>query len=80
MLIMTDTFIPYDFNCKEKCLQYVVERCHNIRHSLRLVDMDDEHIRVRCPIVGDYLNIIGSEEDLKWLHNMLIEQSWYRTD
>jgi len=42
--------------------------------------MDDEHIRVRCPIVGDYLNIIGSEEDLKWLHNMLIEQSWYRTD
>lgn len=78
MLIFTDTFIPYDYN-KQDALKYIESRCHGIKKSLRLIKMDSEHLEVRCPLSGDYLEIVGSEADINWLHAELTKRKWYRT-
>ena len=40
--------------------------------------MDSEHLTVRCPLSGDYLDILGSQEELNWLHAQLTIREWYR--
>lgn len=79
MTIFTGTFVPYEFEDKRLALHYVVQRCHNLKKSLRLVDKDTEHIEVRCPVSGDYLEITGDPSELEWLHSELIRREWYRT-
>lgn len=79
MVIITDTYIPYEFSNRRDCYQHVVDRCHNLKKSLRFIEMDNEHLVVRCPLSGDYLEIVGSQEELDWLHAELTKKSWYRT-
>lgn len=78
MIIFTDTYIPYEFKTRQDCYAYIVERCHGIKRSLRLVEKDIEHLTVRCPISGDYLEVVGSVEELIWLDNELRRHNWYR--
>lgn len=78
MTIMTDTYIPYEFDDKRDCYKYVEERCHRLKKSLRFVEMDNEHLVVRCPLSGDYLEIVGEQEELDWLHAELTKRGWYR--
>lgn len=78
MTIMTDTFIPYEFTDRRDCFKYVEERCHGLKKSLRFVEMDNEHLVVRCPLSGDYLEIVGEQEELDWLHAELTKRGWYR--
>ena len=78
MTIFTGTFIPYEYN-KYDALRHVEERCHGIKKSLRFVEMDNEHLCVRCPLSADYLDILGSEEDVAWLHAELTKRKWYRS-
>ena len=78
MTIFSGTFIPYEFN-KYDALKHIESRCHNIKKSLRLIKMDNEHLEVRCPLSGDYLEIVGSENDINWLHAELTKRQWYRT-
>ena len=80
MTIFTGTFIPYEYENKRDALEHVESRCHGIKKSLRFIKMDNEHLEVRCPLSGDYLEIVGTEEDLKWLHNELQKRQWYRTN
>lgn len=80
MTIFTDsTFLPIECNTKLECLRYVEQRCANIKHSLRFVEIDTEHLTVRCPVSGDYLDIVGTPEELNWLHVELVKRRWYRT-
>ena len=78
MTIFTDTFLPYEYKNKEQCYRYVVSRCHNIKKSLRLVEKDNEHLTVRCPLAGDYMDIVGTITELEWLDNELSRNKWYR--
>lgn len=78
MTIFTDTYIPYEFNDKYECYKYIENRCMNIKHSLRLVEKDNEHLRVRCPLSGDYLDIVGIEEEIEWIDMKLRNSQWYR--
>lgn len=78
MTIFTETFIPYDYPNKHDCLKHVESRCHGIKKSLRFVEMDNEHLTVRCPLSGDYLEITGTVEELDWLHAELSKREWYR--
>lgn len=73
-----DTFLPYEFNSRWYVLNYVIEQCAGIKHSLRLVDMTNEHLEVRCPLTGDYLDITGTEQELYWLHSELSKRGWYK--
>lgn len=78
MTIFTDTYIPYEYSEKRDALNYVIDRCKGIKKSLRLAEMTNEHLMVRCPFVGDYLTITGTPEELNWLHAELTKQQWYR--
>ena len=78
MTIFTDTYIPYEFTNKFDCLAYVESRCQGLKKSLRFVEMDNEHLTVRCPLSGDYLEITGTVEELDWLHAELSKRGWYR--
>ena len=77
MTIFTGTYIPYELGPKDT-LSYIEERCQGLKKSLRFVEMDNEHLTVRCPLSGDYLDIIGTEEELAWLHTQLTIRKWYR--
>lgn len=79
MTIFTGTFIPYEYTNKHDVLRHLESRCHGIKKSLRLIKMDSEHLEVRCPLSGDYLEIVGSEAEINWLHEELTKRKWYRT-
>ena len=78
LTIFTNTTVPYEFKTKEQCMYYIKERAMNIKKSLRFVEMDNEHLTVRCPLSGDYLEITGTVEELDWLHAELSKRGWYR--
>ena len=78
MIIFTEDYISYEYNSRYDCLRYIESRCKNIKKSLRFVEMDNEHLRVRCPLSGDYLEITGTVEELNWLHAELTKRKWYR--
>lgn len=78
MTVFTDTYVPYEFNTKKETLKYLTERCFHIKKSLKLVTRDNEHLQVRCPVSGDYLEITGTVAELAWLHNELVTQKWYK--
>lgn len=79
MIIFTGTYIPYEYANKYDVLKYIESRCHKIKKSLRFVEKDNEHLTVRCPLSGDYLDITGSQEDIDWLDSELKRRQWYRT-
>ena len=79
MTIFTGTYIPYEYSNKYDVLKYIESRCHKIKKSLRFVEKDNEHLTVRCPLSGDYLDITGSQEDIDWLDSELKRRQWYRT-
>lgn len=78
MTIFTNTFIPYEYDSVWDTLEYIESRCHGLKKSLRFVEMDSEHLQVRCPLSGDYLNIYGKTNDINWLHAELTKREWYR--
>lgn len=78
MTIFTDTFMPYEFDNKVDALTHIENRCCGLKKSLRFVSMNKEHLVVRCPLSGDYLDIIGEEHEIEWVHNELSKRRWYR--
>nr|DAF41274.1 MAG TPA: hypothetical protein [Caudoviricetes sp.] len=80
MTIITDTYIPYEFPNRIECLKHIEQRCHGIKKSLRFIEMDNEHLDLRCPLSGDYITVVGEQEDLDWLHAELTKRRWYRTN
>lgn len=79
MIIFTTTFVAYDFDNMHDCYKYIESRCVGIKNSLRRVEKDNEHLKLRCPLSGDYLNVVGTAEELEWIDNQLSVKRWYRT-
>lgn len=79
MIIFTGTYIPYEYENKRDVLSYLISRCHNLKKSLRLVEKDNEHLTIRCPLSGDYLEVLGNPNELNWIDDELRKQNWYRT-
>lgn len=78
MTIFTGTYIPYEFDDKREVLKHIESRCHNLKKSLRFIEIDNEHLCVRCPLSADYLEIVGNADELNWLHAELTRRQWYR--
>lgn len=78
MTIITDTYVPYEFESRQDCLKYIEARTCDIKHSLRFIEKDSEHLTIRCPLSGDYLDIIGTPADIKWIDAQLRIKQWYR--
>lgn len=78
MTIVSLTFVPYDYPDKYDALNHIISRCHGIKKSLRFVEMQKEHLIVRCPFAGDYLEVLGTAAEIAWLHKELTLKQWYR--
>ena len=78
MTIFTGTFIPYEYSSKRDVLQYVKSRCQGLTKCLRLTEKDSEHLTIRCPLSGDYLEITGTLDELEWLHKEIAKHGLYR--
>ena len=78
MTIFTGTFLPYEYVSKYDALWHIESRCQGIHKSLRRIEKDSEHLTVRCPLSGDYLEITGTEAELNWLDKELQKRDWYR--
>lgn len=78
ILIIGDSFLPYDFRNWREAANYVIDRCCGVIRGLDLIEKNKEHLEVRCPLGGEYLDIVGSEEDLEMIHRTLILQNLYR--
>lgn len=77
--IHSNTFIPYEFDMHQ-AYRYITERCRYIKGSLRFLEMTNEHLYVRCPFAGDYLEIVAPIEELQWLNDRLLRNKWYRSN
>lgn len=75
---MKSLFNPYDFDNVESCVNYIIERTHFIKKSLCFVEFDSEHLTVRCPLSGEYLDIVGDTDSLNQINKTLEEGDWYR--
>ena len=78
MNIYTDAFICAEYETKQETLKYIEFRCQKLQKSLRRVEKNSEHLIVRCPLSGDYLEVIGTPAELDWLDNELRKRNWYR--
>lgn len=78
MNIITDTYIPYEYENKYDALKYLISRCQGLQKALRFIEMDNEHLTVRCPLSGDYIEITGSVDELNWLHAELTKRKLYK--
>ncbi len=78
MTIFDGTFIPYEYNSKRDALTHVLASCQEIRHSLRKVEKDSEHLALRLPLSGRIIDIVGTSEDVEWLDKELEIRSLYK--
>lgn len=56
---------------------YITQRCIG-QHSLKLVLKEEGHLKLRCPLVGDYLDVYGDDREIEWLHRELCKGHWYK--
>lgn len=78
MLVLGDTFVPYDFFNWQECANFLIDKCYGMKRAMILVEKDKEHLDLRCPLTGEYLTVLGSELDLTRVHQVLIRQNLYR--
>lgn len=78
MTIFTREFMPYEFDSKRDVYKFIEQRCSNLKRALTFVEMDNEHLTVRCPLSGGYLDIVGTIEEIDWLHGELTRREMYR--
>lgn len=78
MIIENDTFIPYTFDDPHDVFKYIKERCNGLTKMLTRIEKDSEHLTVRCPLSGDYLEVLGTSSELDWLDNELRRKGLYK--
>lgn len=80
LIVIGDTFLPYDFNNWRECCNYLIDKCYNMKRAMTLIAKDKEHLELRCPLTGEYLTVLASEDDLEKIHAEFIRQNLYRRD
>lgn len=80
LLVIGDTFSPYDFMTWRECCNYLIDKCYGMKAAMILVTKDKEHLELRCPLTGEYLTVLASSENLERIHNTFILHNLYRRD
>lgn len=78
LLVIGDTYSPYDFMTWRECCNFLIDKCYGMTKAMTLVEKDKEHLELRCPLTGEYLTVLASEEDLERIHRTFILQNLYR--
>lgn len=80
LLVIGDTFSPYDFLSWRECCNFLIDKCYGVTRGMTLLKKDKEHLEMRCPLTGEYLTVLASTEDLERIHRTFILQNLYRLD
>lgn len=80
LLVIGDTFSPYDFLTWRECCNFLIDKCYGTTRAMTLIKKDKEHLELRCPLTGEYLTVLASTEDLERIHRTFILQNLYRLD
>jgi hypothetical protein len=78
MRLSVDDASEYELNDMFDYVIFLEKKCYNIKHSLLLLQKDTEHLKVRCPVSGEYIDVFGTEDELNWLDDMLRKRQLYR--
>lgn len=78
LLVIGDTFLPYDFLNWRECCNYLIDKCYGMKRAMTLVERDKEHLELRCPLTGEYLTVLASADHLEKIHTTFILQNLYR--
>ena len=78
MTVFNDTFRPIELKDKVSTFNYIIERSMNIRRSIRFIEKEPDHLTIRLPGCGEYLEITGTELEVTWLDEQLRKRDYYR--
>ena len=78
LIVIGDTYVPYDFRNWKECMNFLIDKCYGVKRGMTLVEKDKEHLELRCPLTGEYLTVLASEQDLERIHTQFILQNLYR--
>lgn len=74
----SDLFMPVCFSTLNDFYEFIVQRTKRAgKRSLTRLRKEKGHLLIRCPIIGDILDVTGTEWELNWLDNELRRNDWY---
>lgn len=80
ILVIGEEYAPYDFLNWREAANFLIDKCYGLKRAMRLTEKDKEHLEMRCPLTGEYLTVLGSEDDLENIHRLFILHNLYRHD
>lgn len=69
--------MPQEFNNKERCLQWCQNKQLGLKHSIKLLLKESDHLIIRTPLTNEIVHIYGTPEEISWLHLELIKSESY---
>ena len=76
---LKDTFLPYEFATLDGAINFIRQTSMGITHGIKRIEKDTEHLTIRCPVSGEYLDITSSSKMLDLLDKELRKQHLYKT-
>ena len=80
ILVIGDDYLPYDFMSWREAANFLIDKCYGMKRAMTLLSKDKEHLEMRCPLTGEYLTVLGDEDDLEYIHTTFILQNLYRRE
>lgn len=69
--------MPQQFDTKERCLRWCINKQLGIKHSLRLLNKEKDSLMIRTPITNENVTIYGEPDEIVWLHLELVKADAY---
>lgn len=76
---LKNVYLPYEFATIDGAVSFIRQLSMGITHGLLLIEKDTEHLTVRCPVSGEYLDITSSNKNLVALDKELHKQHLYKS-
>ena len=76
---LKNVFLPYEFTSIRDTMTFIKQTSMGITHGITKIEKDTEHLSIRCPVSGEYLDITASTSTLNLLDRELERQHMYIT-
>lgn len=76
---LQNVYIPYEFATIKGAVDFIKQLSMGITHGITRIEKDTEHLTIRCPVSGEYLDITSSTITLNALDRELQRQHLYVT-
>lgn len=79
MLADLGRLMPQEFDSKEQCLRWLVNKQLGTKRSITLLSKSDDWLAIRVPITNENINIHGEVDEIRWLHLAMVRNQMYTT-